>query len=110
MTYSAQYYLGILVAAVGVVAGVIAASWLTIHPSWVTADVAATATIVAGACAGLAALLPPVTRTPATRDAELVAAMAGALPDDVAKRHGLTVIPEGDHIEVSSPEKPLDTL
>lgn len=110
MTYSVQYYLAIIVAAMGVVAGVIAASGLTAHPSWVTTDVATTATIIAGVCAGLAALLPPVTRTPATRDSKYLAAMAGALPDDVAKKHGLTVIRDGDHIDVSSPEKPLDTL
>ncbi len=110
MKYEVLYAIAWVNAAIGVVAAVLAAAGFVAHPSWLSSDLIATATIVMGICGGLATILPQVTRTPATREAKYLAAMAGALPADVAQKHGLTVVNAGDHLEVSSPEKPLDTL
>lgn len=100
MTYSVQFYAAWIVAAIGVVAGVLAgASQTPWHPSWLTGDVAATAGIVSGVCVALAALLPQVNRTPATREAKYLKAAAGVLPEDLAEKHPVVGI-----------HKPLDTL
>jgi hypothetical protein len=86
-SYHLAFYAARLNAAVGVVAGVLAAAYLTAHPSWLTADVAATAGIVVLICGGLAALLPQVTRTPEQREANYLKAAAGVLPPDIAKKY-----------------------
>jgi hypothetical protein len=106
MTYRVTYALAWINAAIGVVAGVLAGAYLTVHPSWLTQDVAATCGILVPITVGLAALLPQVQRTPAQRDAKYLAALAGALPDDVANRAGLTVTRAGDTLNVSAPEVP----
>lgn len=108
MSYSVSFAVAWLNAAVGVVAGVLAAAYLTVHPSWLSADIAATCGIVVPITVGLAALLPQVTRTPAKRDNAYIAALAGSLPEDVAKKHGLMVTREpGGTLNVTTPEEPL---
>jgi hypothetical protein len=107
VTYGVQYALAWANAAAFVVASVLAGSGLTVHPSWLTGDVTATAAILVLVCGGLAHILPPVTRTPATRDARYISAMAGDLPEDVAKKHGLDVISQSDgSLTVVSPDQP----
>lgn len=111
MSYTPAFYLAWINAAVGVVAGALSAAYLVAHPQWLTGDVAATCGVVVTVSVGLAALLPQISRTPAQRDAKYLAALAGALPDDIAQKHGLTITagPSGS-LNVVSPEKPLDTL
>lgn len=93
--YQLAYYYAIVVAVVGVVAGVLAgASQTSFHPSWLTGDVAATAGIVSAICVGLAAALPQLGRTPASREANYLKAAAGVLPDDLAAKHGVIVPPQ----------------
>lgn len=110
MSYQTQYALSVLNGIVLGIAGVLTGAGVVLQPSWLSGDLRATAGIVVLLCGVLAHWLPPLQRTPATRDSKYLAAMAGALPEDVAKKHGLTVTREGDHVEVSSPQKPLDTL
>jgi hypothetical protein len=93
-SYSLAYYAAILVAVVGVVAGVLAASAVAPnHPSWLTGDVAATAGLVSAICVGLAAFLPQLARTPSTRETSYLKAAAGVLPDDLAAKHPVVVPP-----------------
>jgi hypothetical protein len=99
MEYRVQYALSWLNAAVLAVSGVLSGAGLVFHPSWLTDDVRTTAGVLTLVCGALAVLLPPVQRTPAVRDSRYLAASAGVLPADVAKRHGLV-----------GPQKPLDTL
>lgn len=88
MSYQLKYTLAWINAALGVIAGVLAATSLTpFHPSWLSTDVAATAAILSTICVGLAALLPQVSRTPANRETAYLAASVGVLPDDLAARH-----------------------
>lgn len=91
MTYNLAYWAAWLNAAIGVVAGVLAGAYLTVHPSWLTTDVAATCGIVVPITVGLAALLPQVTRTPAARESKYLVASQGKLPDDLAKKYPLVV-------------------
>ena len=94
MTYSVAYYAAWVVAAIGVLAGVLAgASQTPWHPSWLTTDLAATAGIVSAVCVGLAALLPQVTRTPGVRESNYMAARLGTLPPDLAEKHAQTIAP-----------------
>lgn len=103
MTYSVGFYAAWIVAAVGVVAGVLAgASQTPWHPAWLTGDVAATAGIISGICVALAALLPQIGRSPGKReDSYVKAAVSGELPKDIAERHPLIRV---------DPAKPLDTI
>lgn len=77
-----------IVAAVGVVAGVlaIAGHFASPPPSWLTPDIIGTAAIVAPIAAGLAALLPSVTRTPSAREESYLHATVGVLPADLAHK------------------------
>lgn len=111
MPYSVLYAIAWLNVAVGGVAGVLVAAFLAAHPTWLTQDMALTCGIIVPASLFLATLLPAVTRTPAQREANYLAALAGALPDDIADKRGLMVTqtPSGT-LNVSTPEKPLDTL
>jgi hypothetical protein len=93
-SYSTQYAFAWLNAAVGIVAGALAAAYLTIHPSWLDSDVAATAGIVVTIAASLSQILPPLQRTPARRDAKYLAAAQGAPPRDIAERYPLIVASE----------------
>lgn len=86
MTYDVRYAVAWVNAAVGVIAGVLAAAWLTVHPSWLTQDVAATCGVIVPISVGLAALLPQINRTPAQREANYLAAAAGKLPDDLVSK------------------------
>lgn len=86
MTYDIRYALAWVNAAGGVIAGVLAAAWLTVHPSWLTQDIAATCGVIVPITVGLAALLPQINRTPATREATYLAAAAGKLPDDLVNK------------------------
>lgn len=106
MSYSVLYALAWLNAAAGGIAGVLAAAYPVAHPSWLTAEVALTCGLIVPITLVLAALLPPVTRTPAIRDAKYAAAATGVLPADVAKRHGLeaTQKPDGT-LTVVTPEQ-----
>jgi hypothetical protein len=95
VTYSIGFYAAWLVAVVGVIAGVLAGLGYTgLHPSWLTQDVSATAGIVSAICVGLAALLPQVTRSPAVRESNYLAAAGGVLPDDLAAKHPTIGIPQ----------------
>jgi hypothetical protein len=108
VTYSVQWIAAWAVFIVGAICGVLAgADRLGAHPSWLTPDLAATATIVAAVCGILAAVLPQLQRTPAVREARYISALAGSLPDDVAQKHGLmtTQQPDGS-LTVVSPEQP----
>lgn len=87
--YTIAYAASWLNAAVGVVSGVLAGAALTVHPSWLTPDIAMTCGIIVPITVGLAALLPPVTRTPAKRESQLLTAYAGALPKDLAEKHNV---------------------
>jgi hypothetical protein len=91
LTYSTQYAFAWLNAAIGIVAGALAAAYLTIHPSWLDGDVAATAGIVVTIAASLSQILPPLQRTPSVRDARYLAASQGALPKDIAHNYPLLV-------------------
>lgn len=86
MSYSVSYFIAWLNAALGVIAGALAASYLVLHPSWLTQDIAATATIIATITVGLAQILPPLQRTPAKRENKYNAALAGKLPDDLIRK------------------------
>lgn len=112
MNYSVQFYAAWAIFIVGTACGVLAgADKLGAHPAWLTPDLVATCTLIAAVCIPLAAVLPQITRTPAARSAKYIAAMAGALPDDIAEKHGLSVTRTGTgDLAISSPEKPLDTL
>jgi hypothetical protein len=89
--YSTQYAFAWINGVVGVVASALAAAYLTIHPSWLDSDLAATAGIVAGITVALAQILPPLQRTPGKRDTNYLAAAQGALPRDVVQRYPLVV-------------------
>lgn len=94
MTYTLQYAAAWVVAAVGVVAGILATGIAAPnHPSWLTTDVAATAALVSLICVGLGALLPQVNRTPSTREAKYLSASVGVLPPDLAAKHPEVLIP-----------------
>lgn len=67
--------------------GLAAASATPLHPSWLTPDIGLTAGIAASVCGGLATILPQIQRTPAKREDAYMAAFAGALPDDLARKH-----------------------
>lgn len=77
------------------VCGVITAAYLTpMHPEWLTADVAATSTLLAGCLGVVAVFLPRVQRTPAKREQNyLKAARVGVLPTDLAKKHPTLGLP-----------------
>lgn len=92
LEYSVQYYAAWVNAAVGLIAAVLAGAGLTLHPSWLSNDVAATAGVIALICGGLATILPAVQRTPGSREAKYVAAAAGELPKDLAGKHP-TIMP-----------------
>jgi hypothetical protein len=85
-SYSFVYGLAWVNGAVLVVATVLAGSGLTVHPSWLTPDVTATAAILVPICGGLAHFLPPLTRTPAKREAKYFATLAGVPPKDIAEK------------------------
>jgi hypothetical protein len=92
--YTLLYAAAWVVAAIGVVAGVLAAYWhfVDVPPSWLTPDVVRTCAVLVPICAGLAALLPRVTLTPAKRDAKYLAAMAGVLPRDIARKYPTVLV------------------
>jgi hypothetical protein len=93
-SYSLAYKVGLAVAVVGVIAGVLAGIGYTgARPSWETADISATAGLVSAICVGLAALLPQLGRTPAARTTSYLRAAAGVLPDDLAAKHRVIVPP-----------------
>ncbi len=94
MPYSVLYALAWVNAAIGVVAGVLAAAYPLAHPSWLSADIALTCGLLVPVSVGLAALLPAVTRTPDSREVKYLAAQQGRLPDDLARKQA----------------KPFDTL
>jgi hypothetical protein len=109
--YTPAFYLAWVNAAVGVIAGALSAAYLLAHPAWLTGDIAATCGVIVTITVGLAALLPQISRSPSAREAKYLAALAGSLPDDIANKHGLTVTQTASGtLNVSSPEKPLDTL
>ncbi len=85
MSYNFWYYAAIIVAVIGVIAGVVGGIGYTgLRPGWDTPDVAGTAGMVAAICVGVAALLPQLTHTPAAREtAYLKAAATGELPKDL---------------------------
>lgn len=93
MAYRAQYLLAQLVAIVAAVAGVLAGSGLTVHPAWLTPDVTATASVVVVVCLALQPLLPSLIRTPSKREATLLSATVGVLPDDLADKHPEIIVP-----------------
>lgn len=95
MTYSVAYFFSWVNTAVLIVCGVLSASNLLFHPSWLTNDIAATAGILVLICGGFATILPPITRTPGSRETKYLNARLGALPEDLEAKHG---------------RKPLDTL
>lgn len=96
MSYSIQFYAAWLVFVVGAIAGVLAgADKLGAHPSWLTSDLVATCTLVAAVCIPLAAVLPQITRTPSAREAKYTAALAGAPPDDIARKYPTLMSSEG---------------
>jgi hypothetical protein len=106
-SYSVGYYAAWIVAIAGVIAGVLAGiGYSGLRPSWETQDISATAGIISAICVGLAAILPQVTRSPAARESRYIAALAGMLPDDIAKKHNLTVTPEPGGLKVETPEEP----
>lgn len=106
MTYTTQYTLAVLNAAVGAVALVLAGSGLTFHPSWLNNELAATCGVIATVCGVLSQFLPPLQRTPGHREARYIAAMAGDLPKDVADKAALTVTQEPTGLRISSREQP----
>lgn len=77
-----------IVAAIGVIAGVlaIAGHFASPPPAWLTPDIVGTAAIIAPICAGLAALLPSITRTPTIRQTSYLRARVGLLPSDLAQK------------------------
>lgn len=88
LNYNLKYTAAWIVAAAGVIAGILAgASQTPWHPGWLTSDVAATAGLIAAACAGLAAFLPQVSRSPSVRESAYLSASVGVLPDDLAAKH-----------------------
>jgi drug/metabolite transporter superfamily protein YnfA len=89
MEYRIQYAASWANAAVGIVAAVLAGTGLTLHPSWLSNDVAATAGVISAASIALSQILPPLQRTPANREGRYLAAMAGVPPKDVADKLGL---------------------
>lgn len=96
MSYNVAFYAAWVNAAVGVIAGTLAAAYPIAHPSWLSADIALTCGILVPITVGLAALLPQIQRTPAQRESRYIAALAGSLPDDVAKKHGLSATQQPD--------------
>lgn len=86
-SYPVAYAAAWINAAVGGIAGVLAAAYLTVHPSWLTGDVAATCGIIVPICGLLATLLPPLTRTPARREKSYLKANMGELPKDIAAKY-----------------------
>lgn len=92
-SYPLAYYAATVNAAVGVIAGVLASAYLTVHPSWLTSDVAATAGIVVLVSGGLAAsILPPLTRTPGSRESKYLAASAGEMPKDLKEKFPVVAV------------------
>lgn len=87
--YSLLYAIAWINSVVGIIAGVLAGAYVTVHPSWLTGDVAATCTVLVLVSAALAPVLPPITRTPAKRETKYLEAMAGILPDDLARKHNV---------------------
>lgn len=88
MDYRIQYIAAWVVAALGIVTGILAASVaIPMHPSWLTTDVAATAGLISTVCVALAAILPQVHRSPAVREAAYLSAAVGVLPPDLAAMH-----------------------
>lgn len=110
MSYATWYTLALINAAFLAVAGVLSVLGLLFHPLWMSNALLATAGILTFACGLLAAFLPSLLQTPSVRETQLLAALAGALPDDVAQKHGLSVVSSGGELTWISPEKPLDTL
>lgn len=95
MSYQIQYVAAWVVAAIGVVAGIMATSIAAPnHPSWLTTDFAATAALVSLICVSLGALLPQVHRTPGTREANYLSASMGVLPPDLAAKHPEVLVPQ----------------
>lgn len=92
MPYSAQYAIAWLVAFLGIVCGVLAGAGLTLHPSWLSGDIQATASVIAVVCVALQPVLPPITRSPGAREAKYLAAAGGVLPDDLQDKHP-TIMP-----------------
>ncbi len=88
MSYNFWYYAAIVVAIIGVVAGIVGGIGYTgLRPGWDTPDVSATAGMIAAICVGVAALLPQLTHTPAARKlAYHKAAATGELPADLAAK------------------------
>lgn len=85
MTYNVQWIAAVVVFVVGTIAGVLAgADRLGAHPSWLTPDVGATATLIAAVCIPLGAVLPQLQRTPGTREQRYSDALRGQLPKDLA--------------------------
>lgn len=91
MPYRIVYVVACINAAIGAIASVLSGAYLAVHPSWLTQDVALTCgIIVVPITLALANFLPPITRTPARREFKYLAAMAGALPEDLAKKHDVS--------------------
>jgi hypothetical protein len=94
-SYPLAYAAAWIVAAVGIIAGGVAAAGLTVHPSWLTSDVTATASIVAPICVALGAILPQIQRTPGKRESSYLLANQGQLPPDLqAKYPTITTVQE----------------
>lgn len=102
MNYQTQYTLAVLNAAIGAVALVLAGSGLTFHPAWLSGELSATCGVVATVCGVLSQFLPPLQRTPGSRETKYLAASQGELPHDIAEKYPLVAAIE--------PAKPLDTL
>jgi hypothetical protein len=91
-SFSLRYAIAWINAAIGIAAGALAAAYLVVHPSWLTADLASTSAIVVTISAGLAQILPPLTLTPAKREEQLLDAVTdNVLPPDLAEKHAPTV-------------------
>lgn len=91
-SYPIAYAAAWINAAIGGIAGVLAAAYLTVHPSWLTGDVAVTCGIIVPICGVLATLLPSITRTPAQREQNYLKANMGELPKDIAAKYPATVV------------------
>lgn len=100
MTYGIAYTLAWINAAVGIISGVLSAANLTVHPSWLTSDVALTCGLCVPITVGLAAFLPSVKRTPRSRETKYLVARQGLLPADLEAKHGPLR---------KEPPKPFDT-
>lgn len=88
MPYRIAYAAACINAAIGAIAAVLSSAYLAVHPSWLTEDVALTCgIIIVPISIILANFLPAIPRTPAKREFKYLAAMAGALPEDLAKKH-----------------------